>query len=189
MMKKIFSVVAIAAFMMFAGKANAQFSLHAGYQSQAINSEYNSTSTSTTGGGFYVGATYNYDVKMLGLGVAPGLYFGYTSTEMDLGISKKTYGQMDLRIPVLLTWGTPVGDVGIAFFAGPNFNIGLGGDVYDKDKGNMKGFDIGLTFGGKLSYQSISVDLGYNMGLMNRTDVKDYTVKFNQFFVGLGYSF
>lgn len=176
-MKKFFSIALVAAAMLFAGKANAQISIHGGYQSYTLKASSGSYSTSASDDGFYVGASYNSELGT-GLGVAPGIYVAYVENIVDL------------RVPILVNFGLKFGEIGVGVFAGPNVNIGLFGDAYTADYGGKKRFDIGLTFGGKLSYQKISLDCGYNMGLLNqRKDAPDdVSVKANQFFVGLGYS-
>lgn len=176
-MKKFFSIALVAAAMLFAGKANAQLSIHAGYQDYSLKASSGSYSYGASTDGFYVGASFNSELGT-GLGVAPGIYVAYVE---DI---------IDLRIPILLNLGLNFGEIGVGVFAGPQCNIGLFGDAYTGDYSTKKRFDIGLTFGGKLSYKKISIDCGYNMGLLNQLkNVSDgVSVKANQFFIGLGYS-
>ena len=162
-MKKIVSLAVVLAAMLFIGKANAQISIHAGYQNYSLKSEFGSLNKTELGAG---------------LGVAPGLYFSYVE---DI---------IDIRVPILLNWGINFGEIGVGVFAGPNINIGLAGDAYTDELVKKNRFDLGVTFGGKVSYQSISVEVGYNLGLLNQLkDAPDgYTLKANQFFVGVGYT-
>lgn len=175
-MKKIFSIALVAAAMLFAGKVNAQISVHAGYQDYTMKAKA-LTTASESEGGFYAGLSYNSELGA-GLGVAPGLYFAYVE---DI---------VDIRVPILLNFGVELGEIGLGVFAGPNVNIGLLGDAYTEDNTVLKRFDVGLTFGGKISYQKISIDFGYNLGLLNRLKdaPDDWSIKTNQFFVGLGYT-
>lgn len=176
-MKKIVSLAVVLAAMLFIGKANAQISIHAGYQNYSLKSEFGSLNKTESEGGFYAGLSYNTEVGA-GLGVAPGLYFSYVE---DI---------IDIRVPILLNWGINFGEIGVGVFAGPNINIGLAGDAYTDELVKKNRFDLGVTFGGKVSYQSISVEVGYNLGLLNQLkDAPDgYTLKANQFFVGVGYT-
>ena len=167
-MKKILSFVAIAAVMMFAGKANAQLSVHAGYQSYSLHNNGFSVSDD----GFYAGFSYNAGLDG-GFGVAPGVYFAYVEDVMDI------------RVPILMNYVLHVNDLGFGLFLGPNVTVGIAGDMYG-DIGNMKRFDVGITFGGQVSYQKISLEVGYNLGLLKRFDGAD--TKSNHFFVGLGYA-
>lgn len=185
-MKKFFSIALVAAAMLFAGKANAQISIHGGYQNETQKVSVGSGSESISGNGFYIGGNYNMEAGA-GLGVAPGVYFAYSS--YSIKGSDESFSKMDIRIPVLLNWGMNMGEIGVGLFGGPMVNIGVGGDAY-KDNSGIKNFGLGVTLGIKASYQKISLDLGYNLDLLNRWKdaPDDCSVKFNQFFVGLGYS-
>ena len=178
-MKKILSIVAVAAMMLFAGKANAQLSVHAGYQSYTISADISGYgSSSASDDGFYAGLTYDYQAGA-GLGVAPGIYFAYVENIVDI------------RVPILLNYGIKMDQIGLGAFAGPQVTIGLAGDAYDDSSvGAMTRFDLGLTFGAFLTYEKLSFELGYNMGLLNRLDSapSGWTYKTNQFFAGIGYA-
>ena len=167
-MKKFFSILAVATVMLFAmNNANAQISVRAGF----LNDIYAGDADATEAG-FYVGASYN--MQAFGdFNLAPGAYFAYSKDRMDL------------RVPVLLNFGVNLtNEVGIVFFAGPQVNIGLAGDVYDA----YKRFGLGLTFGAGLTYQKVSFELGYSLGFLNHWDLPgDFKVNFNQFTIGLGY--
>ena len=108
-MKKFFSIALVAAAMLFAGKANAQLSIHAGYQNETLKMSYESRSLSESGNGFYIGGNYNMEAGA-GLGVAPGVYFAYSS------YSDESFNKMDIRIPVLLNWGMNMGEFGVGLF-------------------------------------------------------------------------
>ena len=168
-MKKVLSFVAVAAFLLFAGNANAQLSIHAGYQNYSLHANGYSASDD----GFYAGLSYNLEAGG-GLGIAPGAYFTYVE---DI---------IDVRVPILMNYVIHFNDFGIGAFLGPNVTIGLAGDAYGDGDGYMRRFDLGLTFGAQLSYQKFSFELGYNMGLLKR--YKDTEIKSNQFFVGVGYA-
>lgn len=170
--------MAVAAVMLFAGKANAQISIHAGYQNYSMTAEAPIVgSTTESDNGFYIGGTYDYKVGA-GLGVAPGLYFAYVE---DI---------MDLRVPILLNYGINMDEIGISVFAGPQINFGVAGDAYSDDNVvDFSRFDLGLTFGLQLSYNNIYLEGGYTLGLLNRLNdaPTDCSIKTNQFFVGVGY--
>lgn len=178
-MKKVLSIMAVAAVMLFAGKANAQLSIHAGYQNYSMTTELPIVG-STTGSddGFYIGGSYNMEAGG-GLAIAPGLYFAYVENAMDL------------RVPILMNYTLHIENLGIGAFVGPNINYGIGGDLYDDNAVNVVNrFDLGLTFGAQLSYNNISLEVGYNLGLLNRWKdaPADCSIKSNQLFVGLGYA-
>ena len=167
--------MAVAAVMLFAGKANAQLSIHAGYQSYSMTAETPMGSSTESNDGFYIGGSYNMEAGA-GLSVAPGLYFAYVE---DI---------MDLRVPILINYGIKISDVRLSVFAGPQINFGVAGDMYGDDS-NFNRFDLGLTFGLQLSYNNIYLEGGYSLGLLNRWKdaPDDCSTKTNQFFVGVGY--
>ena len=130
---------------------------------------------------------------------------------------------MDLNIPILLNYKMMLtDDLGIFAFAGPNIQLGLSAktvttvttsgapiaalngtattenNLYAKDNGenqaDLTTFDLGVMVGVGAMYQNIRLQVGYNMGMMDRDPYQEqsgekFTTKFNQFFVGLGYAF
>lgn len=179
-MKKILSFVAVAALMMFAGKANAQLSIHAGYQNYTVSAKADVAGTtvnsSESDGGFYIGASYGIAAGMEGVNFTPGAYFAYVENVMDV------------RVPILLSYTHQLSDMGLGIFAGPQVTIGLAGDAYG-DNGSINRFDVGITFGAQATYQQFTFELGYNLGLLNRwKDAPDgCSMKTSQFFLGVGY--
>ncbi len=178
-MKKVLSIMAVAAVMLFAGKANAQLSIHAGYQSYSMTAETPMGSSTESNDGFYIGGSYNMEAGA-GLSVAPGLYFAYVE---DI---------MDLRVPILINYGIKISDVRLSVFAGPQINFGVAGDMYDKDLTaplEFSRFDLAATFGLQLGYRNISIEGGYSLGLLNRwSDApSSCSIKTNQLFFGVGY--
>lgn len=170
-MKK-FYLIAIVAFVLCAGKANAQVSVHAGYQHPSrrisgLSVGYN---------GFYLGGTYNINV-VNDLAVAPGAFFGYASLNGS--------SEIDFRIPVLANYGIDVSrDIRLFGFAGPMISINLMSNMSEE---HFNRFDLGLMFGAGLKYKKISAEIGYDIGLLNRID--HVNAKINHFVVGIGYSF
>lgn len=175
-MKKIFSIMAMAAVMLLAGKANAQVSVHVGYQSYTVKTDMAGVTGSDTEDGSYVGFTYDYNVSG-GLGVAPGAYFAFAK---DL---------MDIRIPVLVNYVFHLEKLGLGLFVGPQATIGFSGDTYDNKV--LTRFDLGATVGGQISFAKFSFEFGYNLGLLNRMDnaPANCSKKTSQFFFGVGYTF
>ncbi len=175
-MKKIFSIMTMAAVMLLAGKANAQVSVHVGYQSYTVKTDMAGVTGSDTEDGSYVGFTYDYNVSG-GLGVAPGAYFAFAK---DL---------MDIRIPMLVNYVFHLEKLGLGLFVGPQATIGFSGDTYDNKV--LTRFDLGATVGGQISFAKFSFEFGYNLGLLNRMDnaPANCSKKTSQFFFGVGYTF
>lgn len=183
-MKKVLSIVAVAAVMLFAGKANAQITIHAGWQDAKYSIDFGGTSTDVNLGGFYAGATYDYDLGMASIYVTPGAEISYCSDKVN-GVD---LSQMDLRIRLWGRWNKNLSeDIVFGVFAGPSINIGLSGTAYDEDKGGLNRFDLGLTFGAQVVYNKIGIEGGYNLGLLNRNAGEGATVKFHTIFFGLNY--
>lgn len=204
--------MAVAACMLFAGKANAQLTLNVGYAPTTLTTTYSGNDTKMDMNGFFVGA--NYNINLTGdLNVAVGADFRFnTKTDKDgasfFGVttaSEVTRTQMLIDIPVLFNYGLSLNsDLRIAAFVGPNFSLALSGktksdvavagwggstelDWYGEDS-DWKKFDIALTFGLELGYRQYRLFGGYNMGLMNLTDADDTTLKAAGWFVGLGFA-
>ena len=170
--------MAVAAVMLFAGKANAQIAIHAGYQNGTVSASGNGVTVVANDGanGFYAGLDYNIAISGDDFGIAPGAMFSYYSD------------MMDLRIPVMLNWREQFNTIEVGVQAGPTFNIGLAGDMY-KDPIKAKRFDIALGAGIWLGYEKIRLEVGYSYGLLNRFDGSgDYSWRFHKLYVGLGYA-
>lgn len=187
-MKKILSIAAVAAMMLFAGKANAQITLHAGWQNATVKltpPEGMGSSWSRDYSGFYAGATYDYDLGMASIFVTPGAELSYcTYSEED-----ESADQIDLRIRLWGRWNKNLTeDIVFGVFAGPSINIGIGGALYSDAEDYLSRFDLGLTFGAQIRYNKIGIEGGYNLGLLNRYSGEgDGTIKFSTLFFGLNY--
>lgn len=177
--------MAVAAMVLFAGKANAQITLHAGYQNASFDLNYNGETESIGLGGFYAGATYDIDLGMASIYVTPGAEFSYCSYNKN----ELSFNQGDLRLRLWGRWNKNLSEeIVFGVFAGPSFNIGILGDVYD-DKNEITRFDLGLTFGAQIRYNNIGIEGGYNLGLLNRdgSNTDGASIKFHTIFVGLNY--
>lgn len=182
-MKKVLSIVAVAAMMLFAGKANAQITLHAGWQNATVKLSGGGDDWSHDYSGFYGGATYDIDLGMASIYVTPGAEISYCSYSEE----GESADQIDLRLRLWGRWNKNLSEeIVFGVFAGPSFNIGIGGKMYDVDY--ITKFDLGLTFGAQVVYNKIGFEAGYNLGLLNRySGDGDGSIKFSTIFVGLNY--
>ena len=165
-MKKYYAIAIVATFMLFTGKANAQFGIHAGYQ--------NSTCYSILqGNGFYVGGSFNIKV-VDNFGIAPCLLFSYTTYSFI-----ETASLVDVRFPLLATYTININkDLRVFGFAGPMADCVLdGGKLFP---------NFGPMFGGGIRHKRISIETGYSIDILSN-DVAE--LKQNHFCIGLGYSF
>lgn len=206
-----------------AGYLNSTAKYHS--ETTVLNTTTNRDTSMTVGGGFFVGGSYNVEL-MGGLGVAPGIYFDMLSKKDETKVggvtSTTTTTLMDINIPILLNYKLSFGDdFAIFAFAGPDVVFGLSAksknvtkiegvsgenttesDMYKKENGANKPaltrLDMGLMFGAGVQFTNFRVELGYELGLLNRLGEKETSStgyswkgseKFNRFFVGVGYAF
>lgn len=141
-MKRTITIIACAAAMLFAGKANAQLGINVGYAPVTLSSATTigntTTNTSSEMDGFFAGITYN-NVLSGNLGVAVGLQGRYntkTSTGsanfvVVSGNDKSTTTQILLDVPVLFNYNLPLGgSAKLTAFAGPTFSYALYGNTH-----------------------------------------------------------
>ena len=210
-MKKIFSIVAVAAVMLFAVKANAQLRLNLGYGPQTYTTTYNNGGEDSFDmNGFLVGVSYNTNISG-DLNVNIGVDIRYNTKKDANGAvvfgvpanAEVTKTQMIVDVPILFNYGLKLNnDLKISAFAGPTLSLAISGKTtssaavagwggateYDwYSDGDWKQFDLGLAFGLDLGFQKYHFFGGYNMGLMNLTEANNTTVKGNGWFVGFGY--
>ena len=173
-MKKVLSILAVAAVMLFAGEASAQVTIHAGYQSYNIQQDnpLGSYTYDNQDGGFYAGADYNIELNKQGLGVAPGVEFSYFKD------------MLDLRVPVLFNWKENFGAINCGVFAGPVLSIGVDGDLY---KYGFNKTGVALDGGIWIGYKQLRLEGGYSYDLLDREDLDNVSVRFNKWFVGLAF--
>ena len=105
-----------------------------------------------------------------------------------------------LEIPVLARYALPygTGDSTFHVYAGPTFGVKLSdkqeinGDELDDDEAqDFKGADVGLAFGGGVSFDRWVIDLRYTLGLTNINDFDgdDLPVKNRAFTIAVGWLF
>lgn len=211
-MKKVFAFAA--AVVLFAGVANAQLSINAGFASQAktftgsvpVFGTYTDRDTNMTG--FFLGVSYNLPITG-GLSVAPGIYYQNlshgTTTDVIIGTLHTSSVEQAVAIPILFNYGIDLSDgVKLFGFLGPNVTYGLTktftawmgdtkpedptSDYYAGDSPSHSQLNVFGTIGAGLQYHSLRLQLGYQMGFMDRTKSDNTTEKVNNFFVGLGYA-
>ena len=61
-------------------------------------------------------------------------------------------------------------------------------DYYGGDNPSHSQLNVFGTIGAGLQYHSLRLQLGYQMGFMDRTKSENTTEKVNNFFVGVGYA-
>lgn len=199
-MKKIVSVLAIAAAMLVAGGAKAQISINAGYMSQqhkvSIGSLTDEFKQDTALNGGFLGLTYNLPL-FAGLSIAPGAYVGYTSVSQTVanGDFDATTTDISLKVPVLVNLKIDLGDMDLLVFAGPTFDIGVSTIAnYSAESDDVNEFhkNMGGAVGAGIQFGLLRLFLGYNVALLGEdfdiTNTEDIKGAFagSNFFAGLG---
>ena len=141
-MKRTISIVACAAFMLLAGKANAQLGINVGYApitlSTATTIGNTTNKTSSEMNGFFAGVTYNYGIAK-NVNVAFGLQGRYNTKTTTgsanfvvvSGNDKSTTTQIMLDVPVLFNYSFPLGgNAKLTAFAGPTFSYAVYGNTH-----------------------------------------------------------
>ena len=216
-MKKTFAIIACAAVMLFAGKANAQTHINLGFTPTTISTTNGNAHDTIALNGISVGVNQNISLSgNLCLSVGLQARYGFASKEstLDLGIlgsAKATadYSQLALDIPVLLNYGFNLGkDLRVTPFVGPTISFALAGKTKWSGNANVLGalnlgtdgeddwyeeddknsrFNLGATFGACLDFSQFHVFGGYNLGLLNLSSADNTTRKQSGWFIGLGY--
>lgn len=170
--------------------------------------------------GFNIGLIYDWGVSE-SFYIQPGLYFttrGAKVKESEEGYKYEEKWNLNyLQLPILASYRIALSDnVKWHINAGPYLAVGLGGKVKweetdedgknkgdykafgttsedsDEEKGGLKRFDAGLSFGTGVSINKFYVGLTYELGLINAADKKewkDYKMKNRNFSIGVGYNF
>ena len=207
-MKKVFAIAA--ALMMLATAANAQ-SFGAGY----VQSTQKYNNTSSTANGFYAGFGYTADMTPKGsaisLALNPGIYYEFLSSTsagslwLVSGESKtqEHYVNVPLHVSVgfnfaptfkLFAYAGPTANVGIASSTKSTLSIGgASGSTEPSDNyksGNYGRFDIMLGGGvGAEIMNKFRVNVGYDLGMLDRHNSDNVTLKRNRLTAGVAFIF
>lgn len=192
-MKKIILTLALAA--VAAIGAHAQIGVGVGYTQKNFSDIFENE------GGLFVGASYNIEL-VNGLAVAPGIDFAMVSYKKDdLNYQKENY----LAIPVMFNYAINLVDgFKLVPYLGPTFSYGLsskakggvswGGITLSTDEYDVyKTFEdynrLDIMIGGGVALDimdMVRVQIGYNLGLLNRNNDSDGTAIKTQ---GLNFGF
>lgn len=217
-MKKILTLVAVAAALMTGNVAKAQISIGAGYvQNDIITSATilgTTVNDTLSRPGLYVGFDYNFPLtKSLSLSAGANVeYFTDGDTVNILGLAgvASDFTQVDLVIPVRLNYTFNLPAVKITLFAGPTINFGLvnktdyhaevlgvgkdwttnwfENEDSDSEAYYSERFRWGVTGGARVDVGSFGVQAGYTYGMSDNYSSELRTGKSNHLFVGLVYN-
>lgn len=143
-MKKIFGFLTLAAALLIAGNANAQFGAYVGMAPQTYVKTVTSGNTSVTDTlslrGYAIGGFYEMPINS-GLNMSVGLQFRMnTKTEQGsgtlFGFTGDTYQKIDqslIDIPILFKYSIELADgINLTPFVGPTVTYALSGKTYTK---------------------------------------------------------
>ena len=200
-MKKIITVIALAAALCFTAKA--QYSVGAGYLNQVTKTNVSNSSSSSSADGLYVGVDAAYNLGA-GFSVAPGLYYSYLGSKSGSDLLKGKTDAHYLSIPVNAMFSFPIADVFRVFaFAGHQFNIGLSSkttldaaglvqttvDNYGEDA-LLKRFDLGINLGlGFDVAELVRIKFAYQFGLLDIDTLDNSKTNCNYLSVGAAFLF
>ncbi|MBP5548007.1 MAG: outer membrane beta-barrel protein [Bacteroidales bacterium] len=142
-MKKLFSVLALATFMVAAFNSNAQLGVNFGYAPETLTQKTTSGSTTVTTTsktqGLFLGLNYNMKVTGdLKLSLGGQLRYNFSNNADNVnffglasGNNKVKTTQIYLDVPVLFNYGLNLSnDLSISFFAGPTLIFALYGNQH-----------------------------------------------------------
>ncbi|MEA5062143.1 MAG: porin family protein [Proteiniphilum sp.] len=156
--------------------------------------------------GFNVGLAADYEF-MFNHAIQTGLFFTTKGAkyEGDLGdvSGKLTMNPMYLQLPVHYAYKLDVAPgTRLVFHAGPYMAVGVGGKVKVKASGSsaevsddffqdgaFKRFDAGLGLGVGAEFGPLLLDLGWDMGLTNISDISGADAKNQNAYLTVGYRF
>lgn len=195
-MKKVFAIAA--ALMMLATAANAQ-SFGAGY----VQSTTKNGNSSAVANGFYAGFGYSAEI-LPGLNLNPGLYYEFLTADKNFTlIPELLQGKTTehyVNVPLHVSYGISFAPTFKFFiYAGPTANVGIASTTKGallntstnnyEDKGYGR-FDIMLGGGAGVEImKKFRVNVGYDMGMLNRYDSSDYSIKRNRLTAGAAFIF
>lgn len=171
--------------------------------------------------GFHLGVVADFGLSE-SFSIQPGLYFTTRGAKIEESYDGEKYEEKYnlnyLHLPILASYKIKLSDdIKWHINAGPYVACGVGGKVKweysydgesekgdykafgvadkdaDEDKGGLKRFDAGLSFGTGVSFNKIYFGLTYDLGLANIADKKvwgdDFKLKNRNFAISVGYNF
>lgn len=182
-MKKCFSVILFLSALLIGTKAEAQFSIGAGYGVVNNTFKLNDVESTDMFDAAYVGLAYNFSSSS-GIGFTPGFYFTYMF-ENSSAISRD---ERSLTVPLMLNYSHDFsGWFSAAIAIGPTGTFVLANNGAD-----MKTFSLGI--GSSLVFtfsKHIAFNASYDFGCTNRYDgpVEDGKLRTNKLCFGIAYMF
>lgn len=202
-MKKFVTILSAALLLLAGTNAFAQMSVGAGYLSSTETVKSGSSSTDRTPlNGFYAGVSYTVPIAS-GISFTPGIYYGLAAKSnatsiFGLQIEGKQQDSF-INVPLHFSFGAELGSGLRCFvYGGPSASFAVaskvisGSTTYDrlKDNDSLQRFDLMLGGGVGLEINDIvRFQVGYDFGMLNRTDSENFLVRRNQLTAGVAFLF
>lgn len=159
-MKKIFTIMALAAALVSATPAKAQIKLGLkgglNVTSMSFDKEVFNGSNQT---GFFVGPTVKVTLPLVGLGLDAAALYDQRDIESKDEDGAETISQKNINIPINLRYGIGLGSMASIYFAaGPQFGFNVG----------QKNFFDGDF---EMKKSNLSVNLGAGVSLVNHVEI------------------
>ena len=201
-MKKVLAIVALVAAMFVAGNVQAQSTIYAGYAPEKFTQTVGSSASTSEYQGFCAGFTQNFGLSK-GIGVAAGAQFRMNTKSGDalfgFGTGKSTQALID--VPILFNYGIGINrDLSIIPFVGPMVSLALTGNTHVStvigsgdynwygDNSSCSRFNLYAVFGADVKFSQFNLFGGYRLGLLDLDSRDNVALKYNGFFVGLGFT-
>jgi hypothetical protein len=193
MMKRAIQAVLIVAMLFVTTSASAQFGVKLGFV--ATQHKIETTKDSESGTQVGVLAGINYDVPLTGgLSIRPGINYIYVGANVE-DERERDHSLALFLFDMKYTFKSSEEKI-VYVTAGPKVNVGIAfennkyGDLYKK--GSLSRFDLQLGLGAGMRFGVLSLELGYDIGLLNRVDRYYSTTSSlmrNQLVLSMGYTF
>lgn len=175
-MKKIFTILAVAAAMLTATSAQAQvkFGLKGGLNitSMSLSKDVVSKDNQT---GFFVGPTIKVTLPIVGLGVDAAALYDQRGAEVGEDGDTEKITQKSINIPINLRYGVGLGSLASVYLAaGPQFGFNIGSKTFYDGDFKFKDSNLSLNVGAGVSLIShIEIGFNYNIALGKTGEFND----------------
>lgn len=196
-MKKLFTLAAVAATMMFSQTANAQvqFGVKAGVNLSSISMSHDEDAIDASNRtGFFAGATAVFQLPIVGLGVDGSILYDQREAKLKIsntGISATPSDEslklQQIAVPINIRYGFGLGSLASAFvFAGPQFGFNVGDKKTEVVKNlvawETESTNFSLNFGvGVMAFNHLQVTANYNLAL-GKTSELSFKNAYNEAF-------
>ena len=134
-----------------------------------------------------------------GLRLQTGLFVENKGAKEEYSGAEATYNTTYLQIPVMAEFRSEVArNTNVFINIGPYFAYGIGGN-YDSNSSIMptgslftnilNRFDCGLTYGAGVIYKKVKFGIWYETGLVDISNVEEYSIKTRNLMFSLSYIF